>query len=99
MTFHGGLPDTLDSIQTLIVKSAPQDALGAVNGVQQMISSGLRGLAPTVASSLFAASLALDWKVSGGTGGIFSYLVDMLQIATIAVGVWCSLTLPSYRLI
>ncbi|KAJ8077589.1 hypothetical protein PM082_002021 [Marasmius tenuissimus] len=88
-----------NSVQTLIVKSAPQDALGTVNGAQQMISSGLRGLAPMVASSVFAVSLALDWRVSGGAGGFFSYLADIMQILTIAVGVWCSLTLPSYRLI
>ncbi|KAI3605734.1 major facilitator superfamily multidrug-dha1 sub-family [Moniliophthora roreri] len=63
----------------LIVKAAPQGALGAVNGIQHTISSGLRGLAPLVASSLFAASLALDWRVSGGKGGIARYMVDLIM--------------------
>ncbi|KAG7090157.1 hypothetical protein E1B28_011766 [Marasmius oreades] len=88
-----------NAITTLIVKSAPPNALGAVNGIQQMISSGLRGLAPIVASSLFAVSLALDWKVSGGSGGVCRYFVDILTIGLIIFGVWYSRRLPSYRLI
>ncbi|KAG7090162.1 hypothetical protein E1B28_011770 [Marasmius oreades] len=87
------------SISTLIIKASPQDVLGTVNGIQQMISSGLRGLAPTVASSLFAASLALDWQLFGSAGGLCRYLVDVLQIFLIGSGVWYSLRLPQYRLI
>ncbi|KAG7090151.1 hypothetical protein E1B28_011759 [Marasmius oreades] len=90
---------TYNCISMLIVKASPQDVLGTVNGIQQMISSGLRGLAPTVASSLFAASLALDWRLSGSVGGICRYLVDVLQIFLIGFGVWYSLRLPQYRLI
>ncbi|KAG7090160.1 hypothetical protein E1B28_011768 [Marasmius oreades] len=84
---------------TLILKSTPPNALGAVNGIQQMISSGLKGLAPTVASSLFAVSLALDWKVTGGEGGICRYMADLIQLVVITAGVWYSLKLPNYKLI
>ncbi|KAK1226807.1 hypothetical protein PQX77_010214 [Marasmius sp. AFHP31] len=73
---------TINAVATLIVKSAPPNALGAVNGIQQMISSALRGSSPLVVSPLFAVSLVLDLRISGGTGGA-----------------WCSLKLPSYRLI
>ncbi|KAL0576782.1 hypothetical protein V5O48_005190 [Marasmius crinis-equi] len=96
----------VDAAQALIVKSAPPESLGAVNGIQQMISSGLRGLAPTVASSVFALSLALSSSSSslGGSGTVLGlgvmwrYLVDVLQITIIAVGVWMSRGLPSYTL-
>ncbi|KAF9262451.1 MFS general substrate transporter [Marasmius fiardii PR-910] len=88
-----------NSITTLIVKSSPPNVLGTVNGIQQMISSGLRGMAPTIASSLFAASLALDSRVSGGSGGMYRYSVDLLQVLVIGLGVWYSFRLPSYRLI
>ncbi|KAL0569629.1 hypothetical protein V5O48_012338 [Marasmius crinis-equi] len=90
---------TFNAISTIIVKTAPPGGLGAVNGIQQMISSGLRGLSPVVISPLFAASLALDWKVSGGSGGFARYMVDVVQMAIVVVGVWYSLKLPSYRLI
>ncbi|KAG7090170.1 hypothetical protein E1B28_011777 [Marasmius oreades] len=88
-----------NSISTLIVKASPQHILGTVNGIQQMVASGLRALAPTVTSSLFAASLALDWRFSGGVGRLSRYLVDILQIFLIGSGVWYSLRLPHYRLI
>ncbi|ESK83417.1 major facilitator superfamily multidrug- dha1 sub-family [Moniliophthora roreri MCA 2997] len=78
----------------LIVKAAPQGALGAVNGIQHTISSGLRGLAPLVASSLFAASLALDWRVSGGKGGIARYMVDLIMVSVVSAGVWRASKLP-----
>ncbi|KAL0563682.1 hypothetical protein V5O48_018382, partial [Marasmius crinis-equi] len=90
---------SMNAISTIIVKTAPPSAVGAVNGIQQMISSGLRGLSPVVISPLFAASLALDWKVSGEAGGFARYTVDVVQMGIIAVGVWYSLKLPSYRLI
>ncbi|KAF9262460.1 hypothetical protein L218DRAFT_960286 [Marasmius fiardii PR-910] len=64
-----------------------------------MISSGFRGLAPTVASSLFAASLAFDWDVSGGTGGVYRYMVDILMMVLTLTGVLYSRRLPEYRLI
>ncbi|KAF9262452.1 MFS general substrate transporter [Marasmius fiardii PR-910] len=89
-----------NSISTLIVKSSPQDVLGTINGIQQMISSGLRGMAPTIASSLFAASLALDSRISGrGVGGVWRYSVDLSQVFVIGAAVWYSLRLPSYRLL
>ncbi|EEB91216.1 hypothetical protein MPER_10459 [Moniliophthora perniciosa FA553] len=78
----------------LIVKASPQGALGAVNGIQHTISSGLRGLAPSVASSLFAASLALDWRISGGQGGIARYMVDLIMISVVSTGVWRAFKLP-----
>ncbi|KAK7043862.1 hypothetical protein VNI00_008028 [Paramarasmius palmivorus] len=83
-----------NSCAILIVKAAPEGALGAVNGIQHMISSGLRGLAPFVASSLFAASLALDWRISGGKGGIARYMVDLIMLGITATGVWCGHRLP-----
>ncbi|KAL0064012.1 hypothetical protein AAF712_009080 [Marasmius tenuissimus] len=94
------LADTaINAAATLIVKSAPPTALGAVNGIQQMISSALRGSSPLIISPLFAISLVLDLRVSGGNGGLFRYLVDLTQMLVVVAGVWCSLKLPSYGLI
>lgn len=44
--------------QVLIVQSVPEDGLlGTANGVGQMLGSGMRMIAPTLASSLFSVSL------------------------------------------
>ncbi|KAJ3823878.1 major facilitator superfamily domain-containing protein [Lentinula raphanica] len=74
------------SMSLLVVQNAPSGALGAVNGLAQMTASGVRGLAPLFASSLF--SLSLESPVAGG------HLVDIVLIALSAAGLFCSLRLP-----
>ena len=44
-------------IQIIIVEHTPKESLGAANGLAQAVASGLRGVAPSVASSLFSTSL------------------------------------------
>ncbi len=69
----------------LIISSAPPDALGAVNGLAQMVSSGMRCIAPLVASSIF--SMSLETRVADG------HLVEIIM-----VGVALIWTLYSFRL-
>ncbi len=72
------------AIQVLIVQSAPDPAvLGTVNGLAQMLSSGLRGVAPALASSLF--SMTLDRNLAGG----FMVYIIMSMLALMAVGSGC----------
>ena len=53
------------AIQIIIVNSAPsRAALGATNGLAQAMASGIRALAPSVASSLF--SMSLEWQIMDG---------------------------------
>ncbi|KAF8920367.1 major facilitator superfamily domain-containing protein [Mucidula mucida] len=74
----------LAAIQVLIVQSAPDPAvLGTVNGLAQMLSSGLRGVAPALASSLF--SMTLDRNLAGG----FMVYIIMSMLALMAVGSGC----------
>ena len=47
------------------MNSAPSGAaLGATNGLAQAVGSGMRALAPSVASFLF--SMSLEWQILGG---------------------------------
>ena len=54
----------LAGIQMIIVEHTPKESLGAANGLAQAVSSGLRGVAPSVASSLF--SISLERRLLGG---------------------------------
>ena len=54
----------LAGIQIIIVDHTPRESLGAANGLAQAVSSGLRGVAPSVASSLF--SISLERRLLGG---------------------------------
>ncbi|KAJ8077575.1 hypothetical protein PM082_002007 [Marasmius tenuissimus] len=81
-----GVSSAYTAQSILIVENAPNGALGSVNGLAQMISSGTRAFAPAFGSSLFALSLQ-----SGILGG---YLVDCILLCMTLVGIWCSLRLP-----
>ncbi|KAK1226809.1 hypothetical protein PQX77_010216 [Marasmius sp. AFHP31] len=81
-----GVSSAYTAQSILIVENAPDGALGSVNGLAQMISSGTRAFAPAFGSSLFALSLQ-----SGILGG---YLVDCILLCMTLVGSWCSLRLP-----
>jgi hypothetical protein len=51
-------------ISIIIVDHTPRESLGAANGLAQAVASGLRGVAPSVASSLF--SISLERRLLGG---------------------------------
>ncbi|KAJ3834548.1 major facilitator superfamily multidrug-resistance, DHA1 sub-family [Lentinula raphanica] len=53
-----------NAMHLLIVLNAPPNALGSVNGLAQVVSSGTRGLAPFFASSLYLYSL--ESRIAGG---------------------------------
>ncbi|KAG6906174.1 hypothetical protein DXG01_015437 [Tephrocybe rancida] len=73
--------------QLFILDAAPGNAaLGAVNGLSQMMSSVVRTLAPTIASSLF--SISQEMQLAGG------YLVYGVIVAIVVVGWSISLLLP-----
>jgi len=54
----------LAGISIIIVDHTPRESLGAANGLAQAVASGLRGVAPSVASSLF--SISLERRLLGG---------------------------------
>ena len=62
----------LAGIQIIIVENTPKESLGAANGLAQAVASGLRGVAPSVASSLF--SISLERHLLGGHF-VFYFLV------------------------
>ncbi|KAG5644659.1 hypothetical protein DXG03_008041 [Asterophora parasitica] len=73
--------------QLFILDAAPGNAaLGAVNGLSQMMSSVVRTMAPTIASSLF--SISLQQKIVGG------YMVYCVIIGIVLAGWSMSLLLP-----
>ncbi|KAG6849103.1 hypothetical protein H0H93_011279 [Arthromyces matolae] len=74
--------------QLFILDAAPgNSSLGAVNGLSQMMSSVVRTLAPTIASSLF--SVSQEMHLLGG------YLVYAVIIMIVGTGWSMSLLLPS----
>jgi MFS family permease len=76
------------SIQIMFVEYAPgKAALGSTNGIGQMIASGMRSFAPTIASSLF--SVSLQHKLVGG------YMVYYILLGIIIVGMRLSVLLPT----
>ncbi|KAF5379785.1 hypothetical protein D9615_005700 [Tricholomella constricta] len=73
--------------QLFILDAAPGNAaLGAVNGLSQMMSSVVRTLAPTIASSLF--SISLQKQLVGG------YMVYAIVVGIVLAGWSMSLLLP-----
>ncbi|KAJ7501506.1 major facilitator superfamily domain-containing protein [Mycena galericulata] len=78
---------TFACTQIFIVDSAPsQSSLGAVNGLAQMVSSTLRSVAPSFASSLFSASIT--HQLLGGN------LVFFVLCGIALGGLRCALLLP-----
>ena len=74
------------SIQIIIVNSAPsRAALGATNGLAQAVSSAMRGFAPSIALSLFSASL--EWQMMGGN---MVYIV-LSGLALVGLNLACQL--------
>ncbi|KAG6909375.1 hypothetical protein DXG01_000814 [Tephrocybe rancida] len=75
------------SILMSLMDSAPsRSSLGTVNGLAQAIGSVTRGLAPTVASSLF--SVSLEKKLAGGN------LVFMILFMISAIGLRMTFLMP-----
>ena len=74
-------------MHVLIVENCPSKAsLGSTNGIGQTISSGMRCVAPTIASSLF--SISLEQKIAGGN------LVFIVFFGLILAGIRTSFLLP-----
>ncbi|KAF7289191.1 hypothetical protein MIND_01380200 [Mycena indigotica] len=72
------------TVQMYIVTSSPRPAaLSSTNSIAQMVSTILRGLAPFLASALFAFSLEQG-----------SQLVYIVLLGTVALGVYTSFWLP-----
>ncbi|KAJ3734473.1 major facilitator superfamily multidrug-resistance, DHA1 sub-family [Lentinula guzmanii] len=71
-----------NAMHLLIVMNAPPNALGSVNGLAQVVSSGTRGLAPFFASSLF--SFSLESRIAGG------HLVEIVLMVITVVGIFCT---------
>ncbi|KIK60237.1 hypothetical protein GYMLUDRAFT_43977 [Collybiopsis luxurians FD-317 M1] len=78
-----------NAIYLMIVMNAPPNALGSVNGLAQMVSSGTRGFAPVFASSLF--SYSLESRMVRG------HLVEVVLMGVTLLGVWCMVRLPKSR--
>ncbi|KAK1226811.1 hypothetical protein PQX77_010218 [Marasmius sp. AFHP31] len=76
------------SISLLLVEAATPGTLGSVNGLAQSVASGFRGLAPFIASSLFAFSL--DSQLAGG------YFVYIVLLVLTCSGTICTLMLPRH---
>ncbi|KAL0570254.1 hypothetical protein V5O48_011716 [Marasmius crinis-equi] len=76
------------AISLLLVDAATPGTLGSVNGLGQTVASGFRGLAPFVASSLFAFSL--ESQIAGG------YFVYIVLLGVTLVGTMCTLKLPCH---
>lgn len=78
-----------------ISSSAPSRfLLGTTNGLAQLTASGMRALAPTVASSLFALSLELHHTLGGWIGWFGGYLVYIVFSVIPGMAVFWSLRLP-----
>ncbi|KAE9401352.1 MFS general substrate transporter [Gymnopus androsaceus JB14] len=73
-------------IAAFIVKNAPPNALGSVNGLAQVASSGTRGIAPVFSSSLF--SISLESRIAGG------HLVEIVLMGITLVGIYYISRLP-----
>ncbi|KIJ98481.1 hypothetical protein K443DRAFT_133426 [Laccaria amethystina LaAM-08-1] len=88
LTFQITISMAYGSIQIMFVEYAPgKAALGSTNGIGQMIASGMRSFAPTIASSLF--SVSLQHKLVGG------YMVYYILLGIIIVGMRLSVLLPT----
>ncbi|KAF8969120.1 major facilitator superfamily multidrug-resistance, DHA1 sub-family [Flammula alnicola] len=75
------------SIQVILVENVEEGGpMGTVNGVAQMLGSGMRSLAPTFASSLF--SISLQRGLAGGN------MVYYILLGLTLVGIRCTVLLP-----
>ncbi|KAF9532651.1 major facilitator superfamily multidrug-resistance, DHA1 sub-family [Crepidotus variabilis] len=74
------------TIHVLIVQSVPEGGrMGTANGLGQMAGTGMRAIAPTVASSLF--SVSIQRNLLGGSLGFY------LLFGFSVIGIWTSLLL------
>lgn len=77
----------IGSLQIVLVETVPEGGpMATVNGIAQMLGSGLRSFAPTFASSLF--SISLQRHLAGGN--MVYYIVLGVSLA----GIRCSFLLP-----
>ncbi|KAG7444819.1 MFS general substrate transporter [Guyanagaster necrorhizus] len=75
------------AVHVLVVQSATsRAALGSTNGVAQMAGSGIRGLAPYFASSMF--SISLESQIAGG------FLVYIIILVLTLVLLWLAFKIP-----
>lgn len=64
----------------VLVENVPENGpLGTVNGIAQMIGSGMRSIAPTFASSLFSISLQRGFA---GGNMVYYILLAMTFVST-----------------
>jgi hypothetical protein len=70
----------------MLVTNAPKGAMGAANGMAQVVASSMRAVAPTVATSLF--SISLQQNLLGGD------MVYVILLAIVFTGIRLSLLLP-----
>ncbi|KAF4614202.1 hypothetical protein D9613_007949 [Agrocybe pediades] len=76
------------SLQIVLVECVPEGGpLGTVNGVGQMLGSGMRSIAPAFATSLFSVSIQRD--LVGGN------MVYYILLAVTIIAVRCSAFLPA----
>jgi hypothetical protein len=67
-------------MQILIVRSVPEAGLlGTANGLGQMLASGIRTIAPSLASSLFSISLQRDLA----NGNLVYYLLFGMSLVAV----------------
>ena len=77
------------SLQVILVENVPENGpMGTVNGIAQMLGSGMRSIAPTFASSLF--SISLQRGLAGGN------MVYYILLAMTFVSSRLSLMLPKH---
>ncbi|KAH6909206.1 major facilitator superfamily multidrug-resistance, DHA1 sub-family [Coprinopsis sp. MPI-PUGE-AT-0042] len=74
------------SMHILVVTNAPKGAMGAANGMAQLVASSMKAVAPTVATSLF--SISLQENLLGG------YMVYFILLAVVCTGIRLSILLP-----
>lgn len=86
LAFQTAIFAAYGSMQIMVVQNAPEAGLGATNGIGQMVASGMRAFAPSVASSLF--SISLQRNLAGGN------FVYFFLLGVTLVGIRCSLLLP-----
>ncbi|KAF8884302.1 major facilitator superfamily domain-containing protein [Mucidula mucida] len=73
----------------LVVQSATnRETLGSTNGLAQMFNSGMRGFAPSIASSLFSVTLQKNLA-----GGFMVYIVFWILMS---IGVKLSMRIPKF---
>jgi MFS family permease len=77
------------SLQVILVENVPENGpMGTLNGIAQMLGSGMRSIAPTFASSLF--SISLQRGLAGGN------MVYYILLAMTFVSSRLSLMLPKH---